>query len=169
MAREIERKFLVASDFWRAIAGDGEHLIQGYFANLELAGIAPVIRVRVADNRGFLTIKGRPCGLARSEFEYEIPFEDAQAMLREFCGNRVVEKIRYFLPAGDGLIWEIDEYLEQNQGLFTAEIELPSEDTSFLRPEWLGEEVTGDPRYTNAALSCQPYSLWALNLPKNQV
>jgi CYTH domain-containing protein len=119
--------------------------------------------VRIADSCAFLTIKGRTKGeekLERSEFEYPLPVADAAAMLEEFCGTRVVRKLRYFLPAGNGLTWEIDEYLDENKGLFTAEIELPSPDTPFERPAWLGEEVSGDSRYGNGALSVKPYSRW---------
>ena len=85
---------------------------------------------------------------------------EAEAMLGEFCGDNLVKKLRYTFPAAAGLQWEIDEYLELNAGLFTAEIELPEPGTPFPRPPWLGEEISGDPRYTNAALSCRPWSLW---------
>ena len=102
----------------------------------------------------------RPSGWSRSEFEYEIPLADAEAMLREFCGARIVEKRRYRLPAGDGLVWEVDEYFGRNEGLFTAEIELPDPESSFFRPDWLGAEVSGDPRYTNGALSRCPFDCW---------
>lgn len=157
MGVEIERKFLLRSDAWRAGAGEGVTMKQGYFAGVP--GESPTVRVRIAGARAFLTIKGEPNGLARSEFEYEIPVADAEAMLREFCGTRVVEKCRYTFPAGDGLFWEVDEYFGLNEGLFTAEIELPTADAPCPHPEWLGEEVSGNPAYTNGALSRRPWRL----------
>ena len=161
MGIEIERKFLLKDESWRNQVSElPETLTQGYF--LRAPG-GPTVRVRIADDRAFLTIKGRSRGnegVERSEFEYRLPVPDAAAMLEEFCGTRVVKKLRYFLPADNGLCWEIDEYLEENQGLFTAEIELPAPDTPFERPLWLGEEVSGDSRYGNGALSVKPYSQW---------
>ena len=160
MATEIERKFLVANDGWRAAAGRGVRMVQGYFESGICTAPPPTLRVRIAGERAFLTVKGRPSGVSRSEFEYEIPVADAEAMLLEFCGTRIVEKIRYTFPAGDGLFWEVDEYFKLNAGLFTTEIELPAEETAFVRPDWLGAEVSGNPRYTNGALSRNPYTLW---------
>ena len=161
MAIETERKFLLANDAWRREAvTPPKRLVQGYFPRV--AG-GPTVRVRISGAKGFLTVKGRPrdgASLSRSEFEYPIPADEAGKMLEEFCGERVVKKLRYTFPAAAGLQWEIDEYLELNTGLFTAEIELPGPDTPFPRPPWLGEEISGDPRYTNGALSCRPYSLW---------
>ena len=161
MGVEIERKFLLKDQSWRdEVSALPRTLTQGYF--LRAAG-GPTVRVRIADNSAFLTIKGRAKGeekLERSEFEYPLPVADAAAMLEEFCGTRVVKKLRYHLPAENGFIWEIDEYLDENKGLFTAEIELPSPDTPFERPSWLGEEVSGDSRYGNGALSVNPYSRW---------
>ena len=161
MAIETERKFLLLSDAWRREAvTPPETLVQGYFPR---AAGGPTVRVRISDAKGFLTVKGRPqadAPVSRSEFEYEIPAAEAEAMLGEFCGDNLVKKLRYTFPAAAGLQWEIDEYLELNAGLFTAEIELPEPGTPFPRPPWLGEEISGDPRYTNAALSCRPWSLW---------
>ena len=161
MAIETERKFLLLNDSWRREAATPpETLVQGYFPRAEGG---PTVRVRISGERGFLTVKGRPrdaASLSRSEFEYAIPAEEAEKMLEEFCGDRIVKKLRHTFPAAEGLQWEIDEYLELNAGLFTAEIELPGPDAPFPRPPWLGREISGDPRYTNAALSCRPYSLW---------
>ncbi|MBQ6353285.1 MAG: CYTH domain-containing protein [Lentisphaeria bacterium] len=156
MAREIERKFLLKDESWRDSAGTPRHLVQGYF---ETGPGGCTLRVRDDDGAGRLTIKGRPHGFARSEFEYAIPAADVAAMLAEFCASRVVEKLRYLVTYG-GFTWEIDEYLGDNAGLFTAEIELPTENTEFPRPSWLGEEVSGVSRYTNGALSRHPYRLW---------
>ncbi len=161
MGTEIERKFLLASSAWRSGADRGVRMVQGYFSS---GGPSPepppTVRVRIAGERAFLTVKGRPSGWERSEFEYEIPVPDAEAMLREFCGPRIVEKRRYLHPAGNGLVWEIDEYFGRNAGLFTAEIELPEPDAPFEHPGWLGKEVSDDPRYTNGALSRRPFSEW---------
>ena len=161
MGIEIERKFLLKDSSWKdQVTTLPRSLEQGYF--LRAQG-GPTVRVRIADEEAFLTIKGRSKGvegLERSEFEYAIPLEDARMMLAELCQERVVKKLRYHLPAGNGLVWEIDEYLGLNAGLLTAEIELPSENTDFPRPPWLGEEVSGMVHYTNGALSRCPYSLW---------
>lgn len=156
MAQEIERKFLLSNDGWRKDAAPPRRLVQGYF---DTGVNGCTLRVRDDDGAGRLTIKGRPHGFARSEFEYAIPTADVTAMIREFCAPRVVEKLRYVVDFG-GFAWEIDEYLGLNSGLFTAEIELPSEDTDFPRPPWLGEEISGIARYTNGALARCPYSLW---------
>ena len=155
MACEIERKFLLRDSSWRAAAQAPRRLVQGYFDGSR----GFTLRVRDDDGVGKLTIKGRPTGCSRSEFEYTIPIGDVEAMLKEFCLPRVVEKLRYLVEY-DGFTWEIDEYLGANTGLFTAEIELPTADTEFPRPPWLGEEISGIPRYTNAALSRLPFGLW---------
>ncbi len=156
MALEIERKFLLSSEDWRGTADGGTRMIQGYFAT---GYEGPTVRVRIAGECGFLTIKGRMNGISRSEFEYEIPREDAESMLREFCASRLVEKVR-FLVEYEGFTWEIDEYSGRNAGLFTAEIELPASSTPFARPPWLGQEVSLDRRYSNGSLSVIPYSEW---------
>ncbi|MBQ9501896.1 MAG: CYTH domain-containing protein [Lentisphaeria bacterium] len=152
MAWEIERKFLVKNDSWRSGVERTVKMIQGYIAGG--AGI-PTVRVRIAGDRGILTIKGKAAGLVRSEFEYEIPLADARFMLDNLCGTRVVEKTRSFCGR-----WEIDEYAGLNAGLLTAEIELDAPDEAFERPEWLGEEVSDEPAYTNSSLSRRPYSTW---------
>ena len=155
MALEIEKKFLLKNDSWRKDVTSSCRITQGYIA---ASGVT--VRVRISDNGAFLTLKGRPdANFSRTEFEYPVPESDAKAMLAEFCGTRIVDKIRHFVPAGNGLIWEIDEYLALNTGLFTAEIELPSPDTAFDIPDWLGDDVTGDPTYTNGALSRNPYTM----------
>ena len=161
MGIEIERKFLLLNESWRSeVTTPPRTFVQGYFPKVQGG---PTVRVRIADDRAFVTVKGRAMGrekLERSEFEYEIPVADAQAMLEEFCGSRVVKKKRFLLPGSDGMTWEIDEYFDANAGLFTAEIELPDADTPFDRPHWLGAEVSDDSRYSNGSLSCRPYTLW---------
>jgi len=157
MGVEIERKFLLSSRAWRAAAGAPVHLVQGYCPT----GAGLTVRVRlIGEDRAVLTIKGKPAGHVRSEFEYPIPVEDARAMLKEFCATNVVEKYRYLVPWA-GATWEVDEYLGRNEGLFTAEIELESPEQLFERPPWLGMEVSGDPRYSNGSLSRRPYMLWS--------
>lgn len=159
MAIEIERKFLLSSEDWRQETDNGVRIKQGYFNNTDNF----TLRVRTFNARAYLTIKGPSNGLSRSEFEYEIPLLDAQKMFQEFCGTRIVEKIRYQIPEANGVgVWEIDEYLGDNLGLFTAELELPSEETSFVKPQWLGEEVTTVKKYSNGSLSRHPYNQWPL-------
>ena len=152
MAWEIERKFLLKNDSWRAEAGEGLLLVQGYVT--AVAG-KPAVRIRIAGDKAFLTLKGPADNITRSEFEYTIPTADARYMLDHFCDGRVVEKKRYRCGR-----WEIDEYSGANAGLFTAEIELNSADESFEIPAWLGREVSDDPSYTNGALSRFPYTQW---------
>ena len=154
MAQEIERKFLI-QDTSIVDSLAGERLTQGYLSHDKNA----TVRVRIAGTTGWLTIKGKTVGATRSEFEYPVPQEDARQMLDELCGAGVIDKTRYRLPQGE-LCWEIDVFHGDNDGLIVAEIELPSEDTPFDRPAWLGEEVTGDPRYYNSALSTNPYTQW---------
>lgn len=156
MKQEIERKFLVRDDSWRQQAAGGVSCRQGYMSS---GPAGATVRVRLMDNRGFLTIKGPTEGISRAEFEYEIPADDAEQMMETLCGERIVSKTRYFLPM-DGMTWEIDEFSGENSGLILAEVELNSEGQSFTKPAWLGKEVSLDSRYTNAALSRNPFSAW---------
>ena len=163
MAVEIERKFLISSDEWRKDVSSSIPMVQGY-----LGGRNSTIRVRKSSEGAFLTIKGKASGLVRSEFEYPIPDGDASEILSSLCVDFPVEKIRHIIPAGNGLCWEIDEYLKENHGLFTAEIELPSPDTPFEKPAWLGEEISENKNYTNRSLSRAPYSTWVNGQPPNE-
>ena len=148
MPEEIERKFLVASDGWRDAADGGRRLRQAYLARTD----ALVVRVRVADEtEATLTIKGAVPGRTRREFEYPVPVEHARALMALALG-RSIEKRRYTVPAEPGE-WEIDVFEGEHAGLVIAEIELAHEDAGFARPGWLGEEVTDDARYYNAALA----------------
>ena len=160
MGIEIERKFLVASDAWRSKVVSSTPMSQGY-----LGGGASTIRVRRTADQAFLTIKGKAINFSRAEFEYPIPIADAAEMLSTMAVGTIVEKIRHFVPAGNGLVWEIDEYLNANAPLFTAEIELPEENTPFEHPAWLGAEVSDDKNYTNRSLSRNPYSTWVNGAP----
>jgi len=121
------------------------------------------VRVRLAGDAAFLTIKGASVGAARHEFEYEIPQPHAQELLK-MCQERLIEKIRYLVPS-NGLLWEVDEFLGDNHGLVLAEIELQSEEQAFSRPSWLGQEVTCDPRYFNANLCVSPFGRWVKSRP----
>jgi CYTH domain-containing protein len=151
MTLEIERKFLVAGDGWRAAAlGPGLLLRQGYLPNGGDA-TAPVVRVRLAGADGFLTIKG-PGLLTRAEFEYAIPAAEAAAMLATLCAPPVLEKTRTRVGHA-GLVWEVDVFAGLLAGLVLAEVELDSADQAVALPDWVGREVTGDPRYMNNRLA----------------
>lgn len=154
MATEIERKFLVVGEEWRKSA-IGTIYRQGYI----FSDVHRTVRVRVAGEKGFLTIKGTAVGLVRPEFEYAIPAEDAILMLDTLCDRPLIEKTRYVLKQGD-LTWEIDEFAGDNQGLIVAEVELTDENQSVELPSWIGPEVSHDPRYYNAALAKNPFSRW---------
>ena len=153
MGIEIERKFLVKDDTWKATAGTGHCCRQGYLCS----GAGKTVRVRIMDNIAFLTIKGPTEGISRAEFEYEIPVSDGETLL-SMCGN-LVEKTRYIIPH-DRMRWELDVFSGDNDGLVMAEIELESEDQEFELPAWVGKEVSGDPRYFNGSLSRYPFCLW---------
>jgi CYTH domain-containing protein len=154
MAREIERKFLLRDESWRAGA-QGTRYRQGYLC----VDVDRTVRVRSAGGRGFLTVKGRGEGLVRPEFEYPIPLADADEMLDRLCRGPLIEKVRYRIPHA-GLVWEVDEFEGDNAGLVLAEVELAQEDQAIALPPWVGEEVTGDPRYFNASLASHPFSRW---------
>jgi adenylate cyclase len=152
MGVEIERKFLVKKALWQALDKPaGKYYRQGYLMNSP----ERVVRVRIAGDQGYLTIKGAAEGISRLEYEYEIPKSDAEEMLDRFQPEGT-EKIRYCIPEASGLVWEVDEFLGANKGLIVAEIELISEDQPFSHPNWLDEEVTHDQRYANSNLALQP-------------
>lgn len=154
MAKEIERKFLVAGDYKQA-AVSSSHIVQGYIGRTP----SLTFRIRLRDERGYLTVKGRTdeAGMSRDEWEYEIPAADARELLAHSDGS--IEKRRYMVPAGRHT-FEVDEFFGANEGLTMAEVELSSPDEAFERPEWLGDEVTGDKRYYNSQLLQHPYSAW---------
>ena len=157
MAQEIERKFLVRGDY-KADAFQAARIMQGYLNSVP----ERTVRVRIKGDRGFLTIKGRnnAAGVSRFEWEQEIPVEDARQLLA-LAEPGVIDKTRYLVHNTDGVhMWEVDEFHGDNEGLTVAEIELSTEDDSFDKPDWIGEEVTGDTRYYNAALSKNPYKNW---------
>jgi adenylate cyclase len=152
MATEIERKFLVEGVNWRQ--SDSVRLSQCYLNRDKHR----TVRIRIAGNNAFLTVKSVTQGATRMEFEYEIPVADAEQMLR-FSDGPVIEKIRHRI-VHDGFKWEVDEFLGDNAGLVIAEIELISEDQPFSRPPWLGREVTHDSRFYNSNLAAHPYRRW---------
>ena len=154
MAKEVERKFLVKGDAWRTLA-KGTTYRQGYLNSAK----ERTVRVRTADHKAYLTIKGLTVGATRAEYEYKIPFHEGKAMLNTLAEKPLIEKRRYKIRIGK-LTWEIDEFLGDNAGLIIAEVELKSEDQTFARPAWLGDEVTGDPRYYNANLIKNPFTRW---------
>ena len=155
MGIEIERKFLVNKEKWSQVTKEKQSLYrQGYI----VSDPAKTIRVRLTDAAAFLTIKGLTVGTSRTEFEYSIPVADAQQLLDEFCDS-VVSKIRYFITY-DNKLWEVDEFLGDNEGLMVAEIELESEDESFSLPDWVDKEVTSEKKYSNSNLAKRPYKSW---------
>lgn len=153
MAKEIERKFLVKKELWQP-QEEGREIAQGYLA----ADEARAVRVRLAGGRAFLTVKGPTKGVERLEFEYEIPTDDARAMLA-LCERPWIEKRRYLERYG-AHTWEIDCFRGENEGLIVAEIELSAANEAFEAPPWLGEEVSDDSRYLNANLMRLPFSHW---------
>ena len=153
MGIEIERMFLVVGEDWKR--GQTPQLLSQGYLNRDKQR---TVRVRIAGDEAWLTIKGQSQGATRAEFEYAIPLEDAQQLLELSDGPRV-EKYRWRVPLG-GLVWEVDEFLGDNAGLVVAEIELSSEAQAFDKPAWVGAEVTDDPRYFNSSLASRPYRSW---------
>jgi adenylate cyclase len=161
VALEIERKFLLRDERWRAGISRSERMAQGYLndrAALESGRQHCSVRVRIAGESAQLNLKSRSVGAVRQEFEYPVPLADAEALFALCVGGRV-EKVRHYVPHGSHL-WEIDEFLGDSAGLVVAEIELDAPDADFARPDWLGAEVTDLPRYYNLALAARPYALW---------
>ena len=157
MAKEIERKFLVNGDF-KSEAFKSIRIIQGYLSSVP----ERTVRVRVKGDKGFITIKGigNASGITRYEWEKEIPVEDVKELLL-ICEPGVIDKTRYLVKAGE-YTFEVDEFHGDNEGLIVAEVELPDENAPFERPDWLGEEVTGDVRYYNVMLVKHPFKTWGL-------
>lgn len=158
MAYEIERKFLVRNESWREFTGEPMSIRQGYLTR----DGATSLRIRMIDwLQAKLTIKSAVSEMRRLEFEYEIPLADASILIGLREGG-LIEKLRYKLPWHD-LLWEVDVFQGENRGLIIAEIELPHEDKVFEKPDWLGQEVTSDPRYSNASLAKTPFRTWQDN------
>lgn len=159
--QEIERKFMVKNDVFKSLATAKKKIAQGYLnTNPERT-----VRVRIADEKAFLTIKGKgnETGMTRFEWEKEIPLEEAKSLL-ELCEKGVIEKTRFEIPSGKHL-FEVDEFYGENVGLIIAEIELSDENEAFEKPDWLGKEVTNDERFYNAYLSKNPFKNWSIINP----
>jgi len=159
MAIEIERKFLVRNDGWKRDADSGTLYIQGYLCSEKNRAI----RIRTAGRQAFISLKLATSARVRKEYEYEIPFGDAEEIMKIFSNRPPVEKTRYKLRYRDHL-WEIDVFCGENEGLTLAEIELTDEHEKFECPDWLGAEVTDDGRYVNAALYLRPFKSWNLEV-----
>lgn len=155
MALEVEHKFLLANEDWRERVERSVYYKQGYLGGSALNSI----RVRISDSKAWLNIKSATLGTYRQEFEYEIPLVDATTILDELCHKPLIEKIRHFV-SHENHLWEIDEFFGDNAGLIVAEIELSQIGESFVRPAWIGEEVTHDLRYYNNNLVKNPYKDW---------
>ena len=154
MALEIERKFLLKNNSWKAVADDGTVLKQAYLNT----DPERTVRIRIKKDKGYLTIKGKTVKSTRQEFEYEIPFDEANDLL-QLCEAPIIEKTRYLVEVNE-LTWEIDIFEGVNAGLEVAEIELTNEDQQVILPNWIGKEVTDDARYYNSSLVSCPFSLW---------
>lgn len=162
MPIEIERKFLLATDEWRAAIERSEPIAQGYLVGAQAlrAGRARAsVRARLAGEQAWLNIKAATSGIARAEFDYPIPLADARVMLASLCDG-VLEKVRHHVRV-DGVLFEVDEFGGDNAGLVVAEVELPAVDASFPRPAWLGREVSALTRYYNVNLIAHPYRQWS--------
>ncbi|MPM07537.1 Inorganic triphosphatase [bioreactor metagenome] len=156
MAQEIERKFLVKSEDFKKEASKETRITQGYLSSVP----ERTVRVRIKGNRGFITVKGvgSASGASRFEWEMEIPVNEVEDLLK-ICEPGVIDKTRYEIKAGKHT-FEVDEFYGDNNGLVVAEVELDSESELFVKPDWLGEEVTGDTRYYNSMLMKSPYTKW---------
>ena len=162
MAIEIERKFLLRDDSWRAGVSHSETIAQGYLVGAQAlrdGSARASVRARIAGDNAWLNIKAAVAGIERAEFEYAIPLADAQALLATLCDG-LLEKIRHHVHVGDAL-FEVDEFLGENKGLIVAEIELSAVDAAFPKPAWLGAEVSALTRYYNVNLIAHPFTQWS--------
>jgi len=156
MAQEIERKFLVKNDAFKSEAFKKMRITQGYLSSVP----ERTVRVRIKGDKGFITIKGiaNESGVSRYEWEKEIAIEEVEELLK-LCEPGIIDKTRFNVKSGKHT-FEVDEFYEENEGLVIAEIELSSENEDFEKPEWIGEEVTGDEKYYNSMLTKKPYKSW---------
>lgn len=155
MAIEIEKKFLLKNSSWKEFADEGTQYSQGYLVGSKDASV----RVRIQGERAFLNIKSATIDITRQEFEYEIPLDEASEMLETLCEKPLITKIRYLIKT-DNHVWEIDVFSGDNEGLVVAEIELKDKDENFVKPNWLGDEVSDDERYYNVCLVKHPFKNW---------
>lgn len=156
MATEIERKFLVLNDGWKSAVIKSKVMRQGYMSSNEKSSV----RIRIEGDEANINIKSATLGISRTEFEYAIPLKDANQMLDQLCDKPMIEKTRHYVEYA-GFTWEVDLFTGDNQGLVVAELELPTEETFFEKPGWIGEEVSHDPRYYNVCLVSHPYKDWS--------
>lgn len=156
MSVEIERKYLIKSDKWRKHVREAQHITQGYIKSTDAT-----VRIRCYkdDRTAEITVKGKRDGISRLEFEYPIPYADAREMQNKLCQTRLVEKTRHLIEY-KGMLWELDEFHGDNEGLLIAEIELNDEKQSFDIPDWVAEDVSYDNKYRNSRLSLTPYKDW---------
>ena len=156
MPQEIERKFLVTDTSYRELATSSSHIVQGYICSDK----GRTVRIRIRNDKGYLTIKGgsNAAGLSRYEWEQEIDVADAHDLLK-LCEPGIIDKVRYLVPSGNH-VFEVDEFAGENQGLVIAEVELAAEDEPYTKPAFIGQEVTGNRRYYNSQLRRNPYSQW---------
>lgn len=154
MPIEIERKFLLNTDRWRSEVTRSQRMTQAYLANTGRASV----RVRIAGEQAWLNIKGMTIGASRPEYEYEVPVAEAREQLL-LCMDGQIDKTRHYVER-DGVVWEIDEFYGDNEGLIVAEVELTDESQPYGSPDWLGEEVTGQARYYNVMLLREPFRQW---------
>jgi len=155
MPIEIERKFLLSNDKWRDEVVRSSRIRQGYMGKIDKASV----RIRVQGEKANINIKSATLSMRRMEYEYEIPLDEAEEMLDQLCNQPQIDKTRFIVEQGKH-VWEIDEFYGANQGLIVAEVELGSEDEEVLKPDWLGDEVTSDPRYYNVSLIKNPFTEW---------
>lgn len=155
MPLEIERKYLLKNDSWKGLAV-GIFYKQGYLFDSN----GKSVRIRIAGDTAFLTIKASKTGIVRDEYEYEIPMEDALDLLDNHCNDKVVEKTRYNITYKDK-VWEVDEFHKDNQGLVVAEIELSDASENIEKPDWVGMEVSNDQKYFNSSLIDNPFCNWS--------
>ena len=163
MGIEIERKFLLRDDAWRADSVRSRAMAQGYLvgaAALAAGQARAAVRVRVAGEEAWLTVKAAQAGVARAEYEVPLPLTDAREMLAHLCAG-VIEKVRHYVPVA-GFTFEIDEFAGANAGLVVAEVELPAAEAAYPRPAWLGREVTQEVRYYNVNLLQHPFCEWTV-------
>lgn len=156
MSLEIERKFLVKGDEYKALAESQSRVVQGYICSAR----GRTVRVRIRQGKGYLTIKGASnvAGTSRYEWEKEISLQEAEELMT-LCEPGIIDKVRYLVPSG-GHVFEVDEFHGENEGLVVAEVELADEDEAFVKPDFIAEEVTGDVRYYNSQLMKHPFSAW---------
>lgn len=156
MSIEIERKYLIKNDKWKEHTKKELHITQGY---IKTADATVRIRCYKNDRTAEIAVKGKRDGISRLEFEYEIPYSDAKEMQQKLCQTRLVEKTRHLIEY-QGMLWELDEFHGDNDGLFIAEIELTNENQIYQLPNWVGEDVSYDSRYRNSRLCVNPYKYW---------